>query len=443
MSQKKYFENGTHPGFSGAPKKKSALGMIFLVLILIAASVGGFYLLTYLREKNLIPTKSEQTASTPAESPDGQDQILMPPPPKPVPQPVRNDSPAPQTKPVAAVTTPPQVSEQEKAVRERFTEIDKISQNGDFAKAQQALSSMQTEDLAPRFLAAALYRSGILYRHEKKENETQNAWKTAAQKYPDTQAGRMSALALADTWFVYYAQENNPVYDKWEAIQQMYSLAIGMDGARFIPKTVRERIVANLTLLNRRLVFSPAPTSDAIMHSVAPGESLNSIGNHYGINWTAIAAVNHLKSNSVLRTGQRIKIFKGQCFILVDKEELTLTWYLDGKWIARYPCAVGPDNKTPAGTYLCVSMTPNPQWTNPADGKVYPFGHPENILGTRWIRLEGCDTQGLGIHGTGKPESIPGRTSNGCVRLLNKHVEELFGFVNIVNGQETQVRIFE
>ena len=45
--------------------------------------------------------------------------------------------------------------------------------------------------------------------------------------------------------------------------------------------------------------------------------------------------------------------------------------------------------------------------------------------------LEGNNTEGLGIHGTGLPESIPGRTSNGCVRLLNENVEELYGFALI------------
>ena len=150
-----------------------------------------------------------------------------------------------------------------------------------------------------------------------------------------------------------------------------------------------------------------------------------------------MAALGWLRSR--LRAGMKLKLIKADCTIVVDKRALTLTWYLDGKWIKQYPCCVGPENKTPAGVYIVDSKLDNPPWTNPADGHTYEYGHPKNILGTRWMAIKGDnDASGLGIHGTGLPESIPGRTSNGCVRLLNKDVEELYGFALI--GTQVTIR---
>ncbi|MFQ5787157.1 MAG: L,D-transpeptidase, partial [Thermodesulfobacteriota bacterium] len=61
---------------------------------------------------------------------------------------------------------------------------------------------------------------------------------------------------------------------------------------------------------------------------------------------------------------------------------------------------------------------------------IYQFGDPKNVLGTRWIGFE--DKEGLygyGIHGTTEPDSIGKEMSNGCIRLTNEDVEELFNYV--------------
>ena len=50
-------------------------------------------------------------------------------------------------------------------------------------------------------------------------------------------------------------------------------------------------------------------------------------------------------------------------------------------------------------------------------------GSPENSLGTRWL---GFDKKGYGIHGTVEPETIGQQVSQGCVRMLNEDVEELY-----------------
>lgn len=72
-----------------------------------------------------------------------------------------------------------------------------------------------------------------------------------------------------------------------------------------------------------------------------------------------------------------------------------------------------------------------PAWYSP-DGGVFPYGHKENILGTRWIGFKDKpDLRGYGIHGTTQPETIGTESSNGCIRMLNSDVEELYDFVTL------------
>ena len=60
-------------------------------------------------------------------------------------------------------------------------------------------------------------------------------------------------------------------------------------------------------------------------------------------------------------------------------------------------------------------------------------GGPNNPLGARALYLyddEGRDTY-LRIHGTNAPETIGSAVSNGCARLTNEHVKDLYERVEI------------
>jgi lipoprotein-anchoring transpeptidase ErfK/SrfK len=80
-----------------------------------------------------------------------------------------------------------------------------------------------------------------------------------------------------------------------------------------------------------------------------------------------------------------------------------------------------------------------PMWFRPGRDPV-PFGHPENPLGTRWIAWldEGSKPTGLAFHGTKDPESIGTDQSQGCVRMRNRDVEELFEILPV--GARIEVR---
>ena len=91
-----------------------------------------------------------------------------------------------------------------------------------------------------------------------------------------------------------------------------------------------------------------------------------------------------------------------------------------------YPVAIGkPATPTPTGTYRVFQMVQNPVWKNPWTGQVMRPG-PNSALGLRWIGFMERSNGIIGFHGTPTVNSIGRAASNGCVRMRNEHVVELF-----------------
>jgi Uncharacterized protein conserved in bacteria len=92
-----------------------------------------------------------------------------------------------------------------------------------------------------------------------------------------------------------------------------------------------------------------------------------------------------------------------------------MTVYLNGKEWKTYPIALGkPKTPTPVGDFVIIN-----KYKNWGSG-----------FGTRWMGLN-VPWGIYGIHGTNKPHSIGTDASHGCIRMLNRHVEELYEHVPI------------
>ena len=79
------------------------------------------------------------------------------------------------------------------------------------------------------------------------------------------------------------------------------------------------------------------------------------------------------------------------------------------------------------GVYEVGELQENPMWF-PIGQPPVPYGDPRNPLGTRWIGwvpVQGGKS-GLGFHGTNEPATIGAAGSDGCVRLRNEDVEQLY-----------------
>ena len=106
--------------------------------------------------------------------------------------------------------------------------------------------------------------------------------------------------------------------------------------------------------------------------------------------------------------------------LTVSLNQKILTLYKEGIFITAYPVSAGkPSTPTPVGTFTVINKQVNP-------------GGP---YGTRWM---GLSEKSYGIHGTNQPMSIGFPASNGCVRMYNEDVEELFNLVPV----KAVVRIF-
>ncbi|MBR3721936.1 MAG: L,D-transpeptidase family protein [Selenomonadaceae bacterium] len=114
--------------------------------------------------------------------------------------------------------------------------------------------------------------------------------------------------------------------------------------------------------------------------------------------------------------------------IVINLPSRSLALYDDNTKVRLYPIAIGrPSSTTPVGYFKISSKDKNPTWTDPSNHRnVIPSG-PSNPLGYRWMQLYG----NYGIHGTNNPSSIGHYVSNGCIRMKEENVEELFDLVEI------------
>jgi lipoprotein-anchoring transpeptidase ErfK/SrfK len=159
---------------------------------------------------------------------------------------------------------------------------------------------------------------------------------------------------------------------------------------------------------------------------VVAGDSLRKIAQKFGTT-VELLQMSHRHAGANIRPGERFRVMTGKFSIVVDKSDNYLDLFLNDRFFKRYRVGTGQYNWTPTGTNQIVDRITQPAWYRP-DGKVIPYGDPENLLGTHWLKL---DIPGFGIHGTWEPDTIGKQSSAGCVRMLNDDVKELFTLVPV------------
>jgi lipoprotein-anchoring transpeptidase ErfK/SrfK len=144
-----------------------------------------------------------------------------------------------------------------------------------------------------------------------------------------------------------------------------------------------------------------------------------------------IRLVNGLPSDKIY-VGQSLKIPTSPVRIRVDKGRYLLSVFVGEIMIRRFRVGLGRDNRTPEGEFVIATREIEPAWYMPGEGKV-SFGDPRNVLGTRWLGFAPKDdmpnASQFGIHGTKDPDSIGKNMSEGCVRMRNEAIEELFDWI--------------
>jgi len=193
-----------------------------------------------------------------------------------------------------------------------------------------------------------------------------------------------------------------------------------------------------LDQINKEVVFNPRSVDGAIVHVVQPKEQLTSIARKYHVNWRMLQLINGMTGDR-LRAGQKLKVIAGPASAIAFKNEFRLALLVGGVYVKEYPIAIGKvGSETPDGAFVVDVMQEKPRWYKPSGG-VVEYGQEGNMLGERWIGFANqSGAAGLGIHGTNDETSIGTKCSNGCIRMRNADVIELYNFMH--PGSRVEVR---
>ncbi len=125
--------------------------------------------------------------------------------------------------------------------------------------------------------------------------------------------------------------------------------------------------------------------------------------------------------------------------IHVDPGQYALYWTLPKKKAIRYSVGIGRTHLYESGEFYVGARKVWPSWTptpemierDPASYARFADGMPgglNNPLGSRGLYLfqPGRGDTFLRIHGTNEPRTIGRRVSNGCARLINDQMIDLY-----------------
>ncbi|TNC50843.1 L,D-transpeptidase [Rubellimicrobium rubrum] len=126
--------------------------------------------------------------------------------------------------------------------------------------------------------------------------------------------------------------------------------------------------------------------------------------------------------------------------IHVDPNRFALYWTLPDQMAIRYACGIGRPGLYEAGVYFVGAKKEWPDWKPTPDmverePELYERyaeegmpGGPDNPLGARALYLFTPDRGDtfLRIHGTNAPQTIGAAVSNGCARLINADIVDLY-----------------
>ncbi|MCA8910516.1 MAG: L,D-transpeptidase family protein [Planctomycetes bacterium] len=217
-------------------------------------------------------------------------------------------------------------------------------------------------------------------------------------------------------------------------------------------KALRDGYGRLATLLESPLPMEERSRAIELFHSITDELFLSTTHNEFCDNYVVkrndsydkIASRHHISTNllydlnsrprgaTMLHLNDNLKVPKGDPQLVIRKRDFTCSLYFGKFMVRQYIIAHGRNNNTPVGMTSIASMTIDPEKS--AQGPNDPRGE----MKLRWIGLaEYADHRtGFGLHGTQYPDSIPGMTSAGCIRMHDDNVIELYDIVRIGNKVE-------
>ncbi len=283
------------------------------------------------------------------------------------------------------------------------------------------------------FFIAALLMGTSGFSAEIDDNEAHGAkYAVSGEKQEPSAEGKTAPLAIAsvksEADLPKTVQEKSS-FEGASAEASMNQASVSTDEKRSVPVSSKPEDMEK----RWNALFSKEITPGSISYTVKSGDSLYVIASKNHTTVALIKKLNNLKNDNIY-PDMKLKLMTAPFSMTVDKSDNTLTLSLDGQPIKKYSVATGKKNSTPAGDFKIVNKLVHPTWFK--TGAILPPGSPKNALGTRWM---GFDKPAYGIHGTIEPKTIGAQASEGCIRMLNEDVEEIYDIVPV----GTQVKVEE
>ncbi|TDJ79981.1 MAG: L,D-transpeptidase [Planctomycetota bacterium] len=254
-------------------------------------------------------------------------------------------------------------------------------------------------------LALAMYME--LLEREAAEAQAQGDDRTAAEDYSE-----LLQLELDAPWAAEVAEP-----DGWSRLVERWSTALNraQDGHRFNPRgewvSVEYEVKKgqSLILIRKELVRE----DPRLILCTGLIERVNRLGKY-------------------LQPGDILRIPTETPDVIADLDARVLLYRHGGEVLRAYEIGIGMEgHATPTGGFTVGEKQKDPSWM-PLGGPSIPFGAAGNPLGTRWIAwLEEGVKNSYGFHGTSVEDSVGRRVSQGCIRMRNPDVEELFELIPI------------
>ncbi len=165
-------------------------------------------------------------------------------------------------------------------------------------------------------------------------------------------------------------------------------------------------------------------------YTVRPGDNLTRIARRNGMTLDALLMLNRIDPAKPLHAGRKLLICSPVFSVKISKSARLLKLFCNGEIFKVYEIGVGRFGKTPLGAFTVGEKLKTPAWyPGPGKAAVAP-GDSANQLGTRYIALlKDKQPTGYGIHGVRDESSVGRSLSNGCLRMKNSDVEELYVFL--------------
>lgn len=286
---------------------------------------------------------------------------------------------------------------------------------GDMGKAKENWELLLGKFPQSNYTGDAKYFLARQARQDGRESSGFKLLEESAAQFGKSVGGNQAVLDLAQHYF-----------GKGEelAAWQWYSQAMRGD----FPRELMKNIQGILNTLLGKMLAAPKKIPGCVYYRVEPRDVLIKVARKFKTSTGIIRWVNK-RSSDMLRIGEELAILPGPIWLDVNKKAFMLSVFLEnGLYLRGYDVGLGKDDKTPLGTFTIQTQLKNPDWYH--EGRRIPFGDPRNLLGTRWMGFENkVGVSGFGIHGTSEPDTIGKSLSNGCVRMRNPEVEELYELV--------------